>query len=91
LERILVLRKKVDEIDEKILYFLKERVEICKSIGDIKRKHGFSIRDYQRENEVYMNIVRKASELELNTQEVKAIYQEIIAMSTHTQESETKT
>jgi len=91
LERVLTLRKKVDEIDEKILYFLKERVEVCKSIGAIKREHGIPIRDYQREDDVYTNIMRKASELELNPQEVKAIYQEIMAMSAHAQEFDTKT
>ncbi len=91
MERILALRKKVDEIDEKILYFLKERVEVCKSIGAIKREHGIPIRDYQREDEVYKNTMRKASELELNPPEVKAIYQKIMAMSARAQESDTKT
>ena len=91
MERISPLRRKVDEIDEEILYFLKERVELCKSIGAIKREHGIPIRDYQREDEVYRNILRKASELELNPQEVKAIYQEIIVMSARAQESDTKT
>jgi len=91
LERILALRKKVDEIDEKILCFLKERVEVCKSIGAIKREKGIPIRDYQREDDVYTNIMRKASELELNPQEVKAIYQKIMAMSARAQESDTKT
>jgi chorismate mutase/prephenate dehydrogenase len=90
LERILALRKKVDEIDEKILCFLKERVEVCKSIGAIKRAHGIPIRDYQREDEVYTNIVRKASELELNPQKVRAIYRKIMAMSAHAQEDDTK-
>jgi len=85
LERILTLRKKVDEIDEKILHFLKERVEICRSIGAIKREHGISIRDCQREDEVYANIMKKASELGLNPREVKAIYQEIIVMCAHAQ------
>jgi len=91
LERILALRKKVDEIDEKILYFLKERVTACKSMGAIKREHGIPIRDYQREEEVYTNVMRKASELGLNPQEVKAVYQKIIVMCAHAQESDTKT
>ena len=91
MERILALRKKVDEIDEKILYFLKERVEVCKSIGAIKREHGIPIRDYQREDEVYTNLMKKASELKLNPKEVKAIYQKIMAMSAHAQKSDTKT
>ncbi len=91
MERISALRKKVDEIDEEILCFLKERMEVCKSIGVIKREHGIPIRDYQREDEVYTKIVRKASELELNPHKVKAIYRKIMAMSAHAQEHDTKT
>jgi chorismate mutase len=90
LERISALRNKVDEIDEKILCSLKERVEVCKSIGAIKREHGIPIRDYEREDEVYANILRKVSELELNPQEVRAIYRKIMAMSAHAQEDDTK-
>ena len=91
MERISALRKKVDEIDEKILCFLKERVKVCKSIGAIKREHGIPIRDYEREDEVYANILRKVSELELNPQEVGAIYRKIMAMSAHAQEDDKKT
>jgi len=91
LERIIALRKKVDEIDEKILYFIKERVETSKSIGAVKREHGISIKDYQREDEVYTSIIRKASELGLDLREVRAIYRKIIAMSVHAQECGTKT
>jgi len=85
LERILPLRRKIDEIDEKILRFLKERVEVSKRIGTIKREYEVPVRDYQREDEVYATIMRRASELGLNPNEVKAIYREIIAMSTHAQ------
>ena len=91
MEKILALRKKVDGIDEKILYSLKERVEACKSMGAIKREHGIPVKDYQREDEVYTNIMREASELGLNPQEVKAVYQKIIVMCAHAQESDTKT
>jgi chorismate mutase len=91
LERILALRKKVDEVDERILYCLRERVDICKIIGDIKRKNGIPIRDFQREDDVYSNIFRRASELRLNSDEVRAIYQKIMDMSTHAQKTDTKT
>ena len=90
MERILGLRKKVNEIDERILYFLKERMEVCESIGAIKEEHEIPVRDYQREDEVYTNVMKKASELKLDPQEVKAIYQEIIAMCARIQESDTK-
>ena len=90
MERISALRKKVDEIDEKILCSLNERVEVCKSIGAIKREHGIPIRDYEREDEVYNNILRKVSELELTPKKVRAIYRKIIAMSAHAQEDDAK-
>lgn len=85
------LRRKIDEIDEQILRFLKERVEVCRSVGKMKREHGLPVRDYEREDELYANVMRRASELGLNPQEVKAVYREIIAMSIRAQESETKT
>jgi len=91
LERILALRKKVDEVDERILYCLRERVDICKIIGAVKRKHGIPVRDSRREGDVYSNIFRKASKLGLNLDEVKAIYQKIIEMSASAQKTDTKT
>lgn len=89
MEEILPLRKRINEIDDQILHFLKERVVICKGIGTIKRKHGIPIRDYRREDELYTRITQKASELGLDPSEVKAVYREIIAMSVHVQEDNT--
>ncbi len=83
------MRRKIDEIDEQILRFLKERVEVCRSIGKTKREHGIPVRDYEREDELYANVMKRASELGLNQREVKAVYREIIAMGIHAQEAET--
>ena len=88
MERILPLRRKIDEIDEQILRFLKERMEVCKIIGATKREHGIPVRDIRRENEHYAHVMRRASELGLDPKEVKAVYQEIIAMSIHAQEAD---
>jgi chorismate mutase len=85
LERIKSLRKDIDEIDERILHFLKDRVEICKTVGAIKRENGIPIRDQQREEEQYRNLMKRASELGLDPHEVKAVYREIIAMGMHAQ------
>ncbi len=85
MERIKSLRKDIDEIDERILHFLKDRVEICKTVGAIKRENGIPIRDQQREEEQYRNLMKRASELGLDPHEVKAVYREIIAMGMHAQ------
>lgn len=83
------LRRRINEIDEQILHLLNERVDVSKGIGMIKRKQGIAIRDYQREDELYRHIMRKSSELGLETLKVRGIYKEIIAMCTHAQESNT--
>ena len=88
MEKIQSLRKRIDEVDKQILHFLKERMEICKIIGATKREQGIPIRDQQREEEQYSCIMKRALELGLNPNEVKAVYREIIAMSMHAQESE---
>jgi len=88
MERISSLRKRIDEIDEKILCLLKERVEVCENIGLIKREQGIPVRDRQRENEQFTRITGKASKLGLKPQEVKTVYKEIIAMSIRAQENE---
>jgi len=73
-------------MDEKILLLLKERVEISKLIGKIKREKGKPIRDVQREDEKYHHIAKRASELGLDLKTVKDIYRNIIAMSIQAQE-----
>ncbi len=85
------MRRRIDEIDGHILRFLKERLEVSRKIGETKRAQGISFRDYEREDQVYANVVKSASLLGLNPPEIEAVYREIIAMSVRAQESETKT
>ena len=80
-----MLRQRIDEIDEKILLLLKERIEIAKKLGEEKRKQGIPLRDHERENEKYQQITEKALKLKLNPDEVKKIYQNIIGMSVQAQ------
>lgn len=47
-----LLRKKIDEIDEKLLNLLKERLEVSKKIGEIKKKKNMPIYDPIREQEI---------------------------------------
>jgi len=87
LEKVAKLREKIDRIDETILLLLKRRNEISKIIGSIKREHGMLIRDPKRENEKFNHILKKATELGLNPEEIKKLYQIIIDMSVKAQES----
>jgi len=80
------LRKKVDEIDDQILKALCERIQVCKAIGDAKKKQGLSIRDTSRENEVYRRIKEKSAQCQLNTLQIELVYREIVNMCSAVQE-----
>lgn len=47
-----LLRKKIDEIDDKLLILLKERLEVSKKIGEIKKRNNMPIYDPVREQEI---------------------------------------
>jgi chorismate mutase len=87
MENIRQLRKKVDEVDEQILRSLCQRADICRSIGLLKDKHGFSIQDFPRENDVYAHVKEKAVEFGLDSSYVEAIYHQIVNMCSAVQAS----
>ena len=80
------LRKKVDKIDDLILNSLSERAAICKTIGELKKTKHLPIRDSSRENEVYTRVKAKATEFELDPEQVEAIFREIVNMCSAVQE-----
>ena len=86
MEGIKQLRKRIDEVDEQILQSLNKRVEICKSIGLVKKKHGIPIQDFPRESDVYAHIKEKAMDLGLDPAQVEAIYRQIVNMCGAVQE-----
>ena len=47
-----LLRKKIDEIDDKLLILLKERLAVSKKIGEIKKRNNMPIYDPVREQEI---------------------------------------
>ena len=84
----MVLRKKIDTIDEKIVLLLKERMDICKSIGALKIKNGLAVKDHRREDEVYLHVMAKALESGLDPQKVEAVFKDIIALGVFVQGAE---
>jgi chorismate mutase len=80
------LRAKIDEIDDEILLALSERLNICKAIGQAKKKQGKPVRDASRENEVYNRVTEKAAKLGLNSTQIETLYREIVNMCSNVQE-----
>lgn len=46
------IRRMIDRIDSEIVRLLEERMELCRAIGEAKRRRGAPLRDPAREREV---------------------------------------
>ncbi|ERT43587.1 chorismate mutase [Fusobacterium nucleatum] len=57
-----LMRKKIDEIDDKLLVLFKERLEVSKKIGLLKKKNKIEIFDPQREQEIIDSYTKNISE-----------------------------
>lgn len=88
MEKIQSLRRRIDEVDERILGLLGERVKLCRAIGTVKKEHGIPVKDSLREEGVYNRIREKAAKLGLSPFQVEAVYREIIVVCTGVQESD---
>ena len=80
------LREKVDAIDDQILRDLRERVKICRAIGDLKKKQGLTVRDVTRESEVYKRAKEKAELYKLDPVKIERLYREIVNICSAVQE-----
>jgi len=90
MEDIQKLRKRIDEIDEHILRFLAERVEICRSIGLLKNAQRMPIADPNREYEIYTKTREKAGDFGLDSDQVEEVYHQIVKMCSLVQEAKEK-
>ena len=84
---ILTWRKAIDEIDEKILDLINERLSFGGKIGQIKEKNGDPVLDRSRENQ----ILKRLSELNkgpIKQNVLRHIFSEIMAASREIQHPE---
>ena len=88
MKNFVMIRRKIDSIDEQVILLLKERMDLCKNIGAIKREIGIPVKDKRREDEVYLHTMAKALESGLDPQKVESIFKEIIALSVFVQGAE---
>ena len=75
------LRRKIDEVDSKIVRLLAERIRIVQEIGEGKKKKCRQIEDKQREAIVLEHVRSIAREENLKQEDIEAIYQQILTIS----------
>jgi len=75
------LRKKIDEVDTRIVKLLAERMRIAEQIGGEKIEQGKQIGDSEREKKVLENVRSIALAEKISQQDIADIYQRIVAVS----------
>jgi chorismate mutase len=80
-------RKKIDEIDPKIVDLINQRAAAATAIGKLKRNLDMPIREIDREREVLRNISR-ANHGPLSNTDLHMIFERIIEIMRNIQKSE---
>jgi len=80
------LRKKIDEVDAKIVRLIGERIRIAEVIGKEKKEQGKQIEDREREAWVLKNVGSIAQKESINLEDIEGIYRQIIATAKRTEE-----
>ena len=75
------LRKKIDEIDARIVELIAERQSISKEIGKGKNKTSKLIEDRERELKVLRNVRGLARDNKISPSDIESIYRQIIDAS----------
>lgn len=81
MEEIINLRNLINEIDEKILDLINERISLAKKIGVVKKQNGIEIVDKEREQEILINLTAKANEKGIDPEIVKKVWGILIVTS----------
>tara|TARA_B100000959_G_C14984279_1_gene624885 strand:- start:1603 stop:1875 length:273 start_codon:yes stop_codon:yes gene_type:complete len=82
--KIVELRRKIDDYDDKILNLLVKRFEISHKIGSIKQNSNSEIQDFDREKDIINRLANKFSMI--NQEHIKSIFNQIFNVSKLIQE-----
>lgn len=77
MEKIEDLRKKIDNLDSKLVQLIEERALIAKEIGDLKNQLGIGIVQLEREKEVLNNVKKSAKAIPAES--IESVWNELMS------------
>ncbi len=90
LKKIKKLRRKVDQIDRKLLATLRERFSVIEHIGALKNRHGLPIMQKNRSNEILKDRKKRGKKLGLDGPFIAALYKLIFKKAIERQKGQKK-
>jgi chorismate mutase/prephenate dehydratase len=81
-------RKRLDQIDRRIVELLAERLRLSRTVASFKKSEGVRLRDRKREAELLARLSARAGKLGLPADAIVRVFQEILNASFHEQIAE---
>lgn len=81
------LRNKIDEIDHQILDLLIRRMEIARSVGEVKKQISMAVEDKDREQAILNRLYQQTND-PLTRRQIKRIFTSIFTTSKDVQREE---
>lgn len=78
MNKVNTLRKKIDEIDERILDLIAKRLNIVEEIGKEKRNSGIGIVDKKREELILSDLKKSGEEKGVSSEVIEKIWKILI-------------
>ena len=85
-QRLKILRKNIDNIDEKILDLLEDRMKIVQGVGELKQELDISVEDLNREGEIIERLNQHSSG-KLSEKQLIRIFTSVFKSSKQVQQS----
>lgn len=82
------LRKKIDQIDTRIVELLSERYHAVKQIGSVKQQNNIPIEDKKREEQALKTLLTHYSKTQEEKRYIRAILKTIQSKSKHIQKGD---
>jgi len=82
------LRKKIDEIDARVVELIGERMKVSEEIGEGKKEQNRLVKDIEREHEVLKHVRNVARSKNISQEDIDSIYKQIMVASKRVQDIE---
>lgn len=86
MDKLSELRFKIDQINSQILNLIIKRNQIARKIGEYKKEKNLPVNNFEREKEIYENIMASARRKGLNRNFVRRLFDLIFKQSKREQE-----
>lgn len=80
-KQIARLRRQIKSIDRQIIKLIAARAKVTDSIGTVKRKAGYPVRNIPLEKQIFEERTRWAKKLKLDPAHVRAIFKLLMSYS----------